>query len=101
MTAPLRPAAFAGAQPAFGPPVDPRGRHRPRADRPAGLMLATIGTGPRDLGDTVRRLRESETKLTPTANQRNYEGYRRVSRACFVMAWTLIFLIAGKTEGLF
>lgn len=101
MTAPFRPAAFVSAQPAFGLPVDPRGRHRPRADRPAGLTLATIGTGPRDLGDTVRRLRESETKLTPTVDRRNYEGYRRVSRACFVMAWTLIFLIAGKTEGWF
>jgi hypothetical protein len=101
MTAPLRFAAFAGAKPAFGLPTDPRGRHRPRADRPTGLTLATIGTGPRDLGDTVRRLREREPKLTPTADWRDYEGYRRVSRACFVMTWTLIFLIAGKTEGWF
>lgn len=101
MTAPFRPAAFAGARPALGLPADPRGRHRPRADRPAGLTLATIGTGPRDLGDTVRRLREREPKLTPTPDRRDYEAYRRLSRACFVMAWTLIFLIGGKTEGWF
>lgn len=101
MTAPLRPAAFVSAQPAFGLPVDPRGRHRPCADRPAGLTLATIGTGPRDLSDTVRRLRTNDVKLEATEDHRAAENYRRIGRACLVTAGTIILLVAGKTEGLF
>lgn len=101
MTAPLRPAAFAGAKPAFGLPTDPRGRHRPRADRPTDMTLATIGTGPRDLGDTVRRLRENQAKLEPAEDRHAAETYRRIGRACLVTAITIIALVAGKTEGLF
>jgi hypothetical protein len=101
MTAPLRPAAFVSAQPAFGLPVDPRGRHRPRADRHAGLTLATIGTDPRDLGDTVRRLRERETKLTPQDAYRADQAHERLQHACIVTSVAVILLVASKTGGWF
>lgn len=101
MTAPFRTAAFAGAKPVFDLPVDPRGRHRPRADRPTGLTLATIGTGPRDLGDTVRRLREREPELMPQDAYRADQTHERLQHACIVTSVALSLLVAGKTGGWF
>lgn len=101
MTAPLHTAAFAGTRPAFGLPVDPHGRHRPRADRPTGLTLATTGIGPRDLGDTVRRLRESEPQLTPHDAYRADQAHERLQHACIVTSVAVILLVAGKTGGWF